>query len=275
MSAAAPSQAQAGIALLARAASLAGRPGIVVVEEDLNALEDLVGSRTGSHRILQNLETDGRLRSVRRGIYVLVSQTGNVEADLLDLVAAVTPPPYLITAGRALQFHDLSDQHFRLVLVATARKLRAWGWRGDRIKYARVAPKRLRGSTTRSRRTAARIAPPARAIVDSLEQPAWGVSLSQVVEALDLALRRYDDFGAVLAVEAADAANHALARRLGFLVSRLADRAEARPFLPLRGSSKAITPLQAGAPQTGAIDRTWHVRENVPMDRLLGHREVM
>jgi predicted transcriptional regulator of viral defense system len=270
-----PPQAQAALTQLARAASLAGRPGVVVVEEDLTVVEAMVRSRTRAHQLLQELESHGRLRSVRRGVYTLVSQTGTIEAGLLDLIAAITPTPYIVTAGRALQFHELSDQHFRLVVVAAPRKLHSWAWRGDTVRYARVGRHRLRGSVIRTRRTAARVASPERAILDSLEHPAWGVSLSQVVEALDVAVRRNDDFVDRLAAEAALAQNNAVARRLGFLVSRVVGDPDARAFLALRGSSKAITPLQAGGAQTGRIDRMWRVRENVEFEQLLGHREVM
>jgi predicted transcriptional regulator of viral defense system len=77
-----------------------------------------------------------------------------------------------------------------------------------------------------------------------------------------------------LATEVARLDNHALARRLGFLVSRLTGSGEARAFLPLRGDSKASTPLQVGGPVDGPIDPTWRVRENVELERLLQHREI-
>jgi len=100
------------------------------------------------------------------------------------------------------------------------------------------------------------------------------VTLAQVVEALDAMLGRDPDFADVLAVEVARQDNHALARRLGFLVSHLAGPNAARPFLALLGDSKAATPLQAGGGAVGPIDTRWQVRINVDLERLLQHREV-
>jgi predicted transcriptional regulator of viral defense system len=242
----------------------------VLLDEDLVHLEALTGSRTASHGLVATLEREGQLQRVRRGAYVLADSAGGVRTGLLDLIAALTPKPYLVTAGRALQFHELSDQHFRRVHVLAPRQLRSWSWRGDIVRYART-DRPLRGDSTRTRKTRAQVATPERAIADSLAHPAWGVTLAQVVEALDIMLARDPKFGDRLASEIADDDSHALARRLGFLVSRLASDDEARPFLPLRGNSRAATPLRAGA-TAGPIDRTWNVRENVALEQLAADR---
>ena len=266
----ASSRTQDAFVRLSRATVLAGRPGAVVLDEDLPALS---GGRRQGHELIAALEREGRLRRVRRGAYVLVDSTGGVRIDLLDLVAALTPDPYLVTGGRALQFHELTDQHFRRVHVLTPMQLRPWSWRGDDIRYVRT-DKSLRGASTRTRRSRARVATPERAIADSLANPQWGVTLSQVVEALDAMLDRDPGFPDRLASELAVLGNHALARRLGFLVARIASPDAARVFLTLRGRSNAATPLQAGGASEGPIDPTWSVRENVEVGRLLQHREV-
>ena len=268
-----PQSLQDGHVLLSRAASLAGRPGIVVLEEDLRVLDSTTHGRPQSHALIDGLERAGRLRRVRRGVYALVEATGGVRIGTLDLVAALTPRPYLVTGGRALQFHELTDQHFHRVQVLSSRQLRPWSWRGDEVRYTKT-DKRLRGGAIRSRKTTARIATPAHAIADSLRHPRWGVTLSQVVEALDKALVRIPDFADMLAVEVARQDNHALARRLGFLVAHIAGAQEARPFLPLLGASKAPTPLEASGGGNGPIDPTWQVRVNVDLERLLQHRNI-
>jgi len=264
---------QDGFVCLSRAASLAGRGGVVVADEDLPALDELTGSRQRSHNVLSGLERSGRIRRVRRGAYVLIEPTGGVRVGILDLIAALTPGPYLVTGGRALQFHELSDQHFRRVQVLVPRQLRSWSWRGDQVRYV-LTGSPLRAGATRSRRTPARIATPERAITDSLSHPAWGVTLAQVVEALDAAIARSPDFPDRLAGEVARLGGSASARRLGLLVSHLADPEAARGFLPLRGTSQASTPLQAGPQAEGPIDSTWGVRVNVDLERLLQHREI-
>ena len=116
---------------------------------------------------------------------------------------------------------------------------------------------------------------PSRAIADCLAHPGWGVTLPQVVEALDIMLAREPGFADRLAGEAVAYDSHAVARRLGFLVAHLAGDEAARPFLALRGNSKAATPLRAGANGVGPVDHRWNVRENVDVARLLQHRRVM
>jgi predicted transcriptional regulator of viral defense system len=258
---------------LARAAGLQGRPGIVVLDSDISALDELTGSRVRSHSLIKGLERDGRMRHVRRGAYALVDSTGSIRVGVLDLVAALTPSPYLVTGGRALQFHELTGQHFRRLHVLATGPLRPWSWRGDEVLYVRTDGRRLRGAT-RTRKTRARIATPARGIADSLGHPRWGVTLGQVVEALATMLERDRDFADALAVEVSKNGNHALARRLGFLVSQLTGAQASRPFLTMRGASKASTPLQAGGRREGSIDATWQVRVNVELGRLLQRREV-
>jgi predicted transcriptional regulator of viral defense system len=253
---------------LVRASSLARRPGIVVLDEDLAALDPLTGSRMESYNLLEAAEREGYLRRVRRGAYVLVDAAGGVRTSLLDLIAALTPKPYLVTAGRALQFHELSDQHFRRVHVLVGTQLRSWSWRGDEVRYSRT-DRSLRGASTRTQKTRANIATPERAIADSLAHPKWGVTLTQVIEALDALLARDPACAERLAGEIAAHDSHALARRLGFLVESLAGKDAARPFLPLRGQSKAATPLRTGTPAAGAIDSTWHVQENVDLEALM------
>jgi predicted transcriptional regulator of viral defense system len=258
---------------LSRSSRLAGRPGVAVLEADIGVLDEFTGSRTESRRLVGRLESDGRLQRVRRGAYVLVDSSGVVRVNLLDLIAALTPNPYLVTAGRALQFHELSDQHYRRVHVLAPSQQRTWSWRGDEVRYAQTE-KSLR-KATRTRSTRARIALPERAIVDSITHPGWGVTLAQVVEAVDLMLGRDARFPDLLAAEVVGRDSHAAARRLGFLVARLAGEESARVFLPLLGESKAATPLLAGTGAVGPIDSVWRIRANVDVDRLLQHRRVM
>jgi predicted transcriptional regulator of viral defense system len=187
---------------------------------------------------------------------------GNARAGALDLVAALTPNPYLVTAGAALQFHLLTDQHFRLVVVPVNTQLRSWSYRGQTVKYARTSRK-LAGAGTRSRKTKALIATPTRAIADSLDHPAWGVTLPQVAEATDRLLSRNPALSDALASEVANHYGHALARRFGILITALAGPDAARAFLPLRGPGKAVTKLLTRGPDSGPIDTTWGVRINV------------
>jgi predicted transcriptional regulator of viral defense system len=262
---------EAAYTALYRASVMAGRPGIILADKDFETLDQLAGSRTRSRALVSRLEKAGRARSVRRGAYTLVDAAGNTRATALDLVAALTPKPYLVTAGAALQFHDLTDQHFRLIVVLTNTQLRNWNYRGQQIKYVRTN-RRLAGLSTRSRRTPAAIATPAIAIADSLDHPSWGVTLAQVAEAIDRMRNRDRGFPDVLASEVAEHYGHALARRLGVLITALAGQNAARAFLPLRGRSKTAAKLLASGPDTGPLDTTWGVRINVNLSIATQHR---
>lgn len=274
MSTVAPQLSEEVMKALTRAAARAGRASIVLLAEDLANVDEITGSRSRTHKQIQQLEAAGRLRPVRRGVYVVASVTGVVDVDLLALVDVLTPRPYLVTAGRALSLHALSDQHFRTVVVLSTRKLGDWQWRGERTKYARVPAERLWGGfdAKLSRRGRVRLAAPARAILDSLAQPDWGVTLAQVTQALDLALGRDPDFAVELASQAARYGNASVSRRLGFLITRLYGPDAARPFLPLRGTTKGPILLSPAGPADGPTDRTWGIRENIDFAVLDDHR---
>jgi predicted transcriptional regulator of viral defense system len=85
-------------------------------------------------------------------------------------------------------------------------------------------------------------------------------------------LKRDLGFADTLAAEVADSYGHALARRLGYVITVLAGADAARPFLLLRGSSKAAAKLSANGPARGPLDTTWAVRVNVDQAVLTQHR---
>lgn len=253
---------------LARQSSLAGR-WPVIVEDDLAAIDPLTGSRGASFAVLRRLAQIGQLERVRRGTYVMRDETGVLRVDLFSLIDAVTPAPYLITAGRALAAHDLSDQHFRTAVVIVANLRRRLDWRGDRVRYVIAEPDRIWGAQDER---GPQIATPERAILDSITHPRWGVTFSQTVEALDLVLARSATFASSLAATTERYRNAATARRLGFLIEQLAGPDAALPFRELLGSSRAATPLDPSGSRTGSYASHWRVRINADLDALLAHR---
>ena len=275
LSMAAPRSAEAVLTAISRAAARAGRPSIVVLAEDLPPAVRVAGSLVRAHKLIQQLEDAGRLRAVRRGVYVVASATGVLDVDLLALINVVTPRPYLVTAGRALAIHGLSDQLFRRAVVLHERKLADWTWRGERTRYARVPSSRIWGGSdvVLADRSRVRVATRERALLDSLAQPSWGVTLSQVTEALDLALGEGSLFGADLARQAARYGNASVSRRLGLLISHLRGSDAAAPFLPLRGTSRGPVLLAPSGESDGPIDREWGVRVNVQLEQLSDHRD--
>lgn len=255
---------------LSRITSVARRPGIFLLEADGDAMDEHTGSRARTHALVNRLESEGRLERVRRGTYVLVDLNGNVNAGILDLIGALTPAAHLVTGGRALQFHNLSDQHFRLVHVLVEHRIRDWSWRGDQVRY--VESNLKHASSVRTRRTRARVATTERAISDCMTHTRWGVTLGQIVEALDGYLRAPASSPAALASEVALSGTDAVARRLGFLVSWMVNPDAAQPFLPLRGRRNGSTPLLAGGASRGPIDPDWKVQVNLDLELLRQYR---
>ncbi len=255
---------------LSRSAMDARRHPVVRLDDDIKALDATTGSRRRSQDALRQLSRDGRLRRVRRGVYLLVAPTGSTDVRLLELIDAVTPRPYLITAGRALTEFNLSDQHFFRVIVLTSHRLNDWSWQGDQVRYALLAPERIWGLYTPNGPS---IALPERAVLDCLANPRWGVSVAQTAEAVDRAVpgRTSPERLARAAVRYGSAA---VARRLGYLLELLHGPVAAEPLLALRGRSHAHVPLSASAPDRGPSSPRWGLRINVDPDALLAHRLV-
>jgi predicted transcriptional regulator of viral defense system len=253
---------------LNRRASAEGRYPVVLLGEDMKQLDDATGGRRQSHDALRQLTADGRLRQVRRSAYVLGSPTGGTDARLLQILDAVTPRPYLVTAGRALAETGLSDQHFFRVVVLAAGRLAKWNWQGEQVYYVESTPDRIWGELDADRPAIAR---PERAILDCLADRRFGVSLPQTAEAIDRAMRVGMPVSR-LTKAARRYETATVSRRLGFLVELLAGAPAAAPLLKLRGSSNRYVPLSPFQPAEGPTNSTWRVHVNVEPELLLAHR---
>lgn len=264
-----PLSERAFIALNRRSLEAARHP-VVCLADDIQTLDRATGSQRRSQDALRQLRRDGRLQHVRRGTYLLVAPTGSTDARLLPLIDAVTARPYLITAGRALTELGLSDQHFFRVVVLTSHRLNDWRWQGDDVRYALLAPERIWGANATA---GPQVASPERAILDSLANPRWGVSVTQAAEAIDHAVPNHTT-PKHLAKAAERYGNAATARRLGYLLELLHGPAAAEELLPLRGRSHARALLSPGAPARGPSDPRWGLRINVFPEALLAHRSV-
>ena len=262
-----PLSERAFVALNRRALDDERHP-VVRLDKDMQTLDVATGSRRRSRDALRRLSRDGRLRRVRRGVYLLVAPTGSTDARVLPLIDAVTPRPYLITAGRALAELGLSDQHFFRVIVLTSHRLSGWSWQGDEVRYALVAPERIWGP---SRSSGPQVALPERAILDCLANPRWGVSVAQTAEAVDRAVPGRTS-PERLAKAAERYGSAAVARRLGYLLELLHGADAAVPLLALRGRSHANVLLSGSAPDRGPSSPRWGLRINVDPDALLAHR---
>lgn len=247
---------------------------VLLLPEDWDLIDAITGGRGGSEVAVHRLARAGQLRKIRRGAYAVRSENGSLRVAALDLIGALARGPHLVTAGHALAAHQLSDQSFRKIVVVVPNARRPWSWVGVRVHYVRMPAKQIWGGRSHRRNGLSTIvALPERAVLDSLAHPSWGVSIAQVVEAIDRAGGRDPEFFERLAVAAGRYGNAMLCRRLGFLVERTHGPTAAQPFIALRGSTHASTDLLLRAPLASAeLDPRWHVSENVPFELLVNHR---
>lgn len=248
---------------LHRATRGAGRPDIAVPSVDLDPVAARTGSRDAAQKAIQRLVRAGRIVRVRKDLLVLPDTTGLLRVDLVNLVDAVTPLPYLITAGRALEHHDLTDQHFFGIVVLTPASIRKLAFRGQSATFMRTDPGSIWGWPDGDK---PHYALPERAIVDALNHPRYGVSLTQTLDALLLAVTRHPGFLDRLLETVVRYNSPAAARRIGLVVERCFGSAQAEPYRGLIGTNRAPVLLRAHGPADGPLDTAWRVVVNAALE---------
>lgn len=248
---------------LHRGASLAGRPGIGIPAKDLelNALDRREADRL--RKSVRRLVRSGRITPVRRDLVVLPDATGLSNVGIADLVDVVAARPYVITGGRALEHHRLTDQHFFHLVALVPTRVSELTYRRERAIFIVTDRRRIWGWT---RQAGPRYATAERAIIDSIASSRYGVSLSQAIIALASAGERDPKLPDKLlaVVRRYDVA--ATARRVGLLVDRILGPDAAEPFHELIGPMRSPVPLRRGGPDTGPVDGRWRVIVNANIE---------
>jgi predicted transcriptional regulator of viral defense system len=255
---------------LHRAAVEAGRRGISVPSVDLDAAARTTRDRAVAAEALRRLVRAQRVFRVRRDLLVLPDATGLLGVDLVDLIDAVAPRPYLITGGRALEHFGLTDQHSFGVVVLVPREVATLTYRGQTATFFETAPENIWGAEPDVRPC---YAAAERALIDVLNHPRYGVSLTQALDALIRAVA--DDPGfhdrLLAAVVRYGAGSHghgsrSSARRVGLLVERLFGADVAAPYRTLVGENRAPVLLRPGGSPDGPVDSTWRVAVNAAIE---------
>jgi predicted transcriptional regulator of viral defense system len=244
---------------LHRASALAGRPGIVVPSADLEVADQQTGSRPRTKNAISRLAKTNKIVTVRKDLLVLPDATGRVTVTAPELVDVVAPPPYLITGGRALQHHHLTDQHFFSIAVLVPTRVSTFIYRGERAVFLATDPKQIWGWQDEER---PRFAIPERVILDVLSSTRYSVSFPQALSALVLATQRDPRFLERLVTSVRRFESNAAARRVGLLVDRLFGKDSAAPFRELIGESRTPVLLRRGGVTNGQVDPKWRVIVN-------------
>ena len=255
---------------LHRAALEAGRRGIGIPSADLDAVARRTGDRAAAEQALKRLVQAQRVVRVRRDVVVLPESTGLLSIDMDDLVDGIAPQPYLITGGGALEHFDLTDQHFFGLAVLVPSEVTKLRFRGQTATFFKTDPTNIWGWEAEAR---PRYARPERALVDALNHPRYGVSLTQAADALLRAASRESAFldrllAAVLRYRSGSRghSSRSSARRVGFVVERLFGPGAAAPFRDLVGSNRAPTLLRPGGSSSGPVDSTWRLVVNAVLE---------
>jgi len=244
---------------LSRATADAGRPGIAIPSIDLEYVTRRAGSRAGALKAIQRLVKAEQVLPIRKDLLVLPDTTGRLSVDLVDVIDAIAPRPYLITAGRALEHHHLSDQHFFGIIVLVPREVQKISWRGQTATFMVTTPSNIWGWKGGTR---PQYAEPERAIIDALNHPRYGVSLTQVLDALLLGAKKDPRFLDRLLKTVVRLDSRAAARRTGLVVERLFGPARAEPYRSLIGENRTPILLRPRGNDSGPLDSSWRVKVN-------------
>lgn len=242
---------------LHRAAALAGRPGIVVPSLDLDLANQYTGSPTRTRDAIERIVQTERATKVRKDLLVLPDVTGRVNANIEELIDVVAPRPYLITGGRALEHHGLTNQHFFAVTVLVSTRVAPMTYRGERVVFVPTNRKSIWGG-----RGHPCFANPERVIIDVLSSTRYSVPFAQIISAISVAGHRDEKFLGRLFASARRFQSNTTARRIGLLVEEIFGPEAAVPFLELVGESRTPVLLRRGGRTDAPVDSKWRVIVN-------------
>jgi predicted transcriptional regulator of viral defense system len=200
---------------------------------------------------------------VRKDLLVLPDTTGLLVVDMIDLVDAIAPQPYLITGGRALEHYELTGQHFFGVTVLVPRQVKALTFRGQTATFLATDPANIWGWERDAR---PQFALPERSLVDVINHPRYGVSLTQALDALLLAASLEAAFLDRLLDAVIRYRSPSAARRVGLVVERFFGESAAAPYHNLIGKNRSPVLMRPGGAKEGRLDRTWRVVVNALLE---------
>lgn len=238
-----------------------------------DATEELHLDRGDAARRLARWAEQGWLRRVRRDLYVPVpvdaTDPSSWGGDPLVLADAVWDPCY-VTGWTAANHWGLTEQSFRTTVIKTTQRVRqsAHSLLDNDLLVSHTAPENLEWGMRREWREERRVrlADPARAIVDMLDDPKLGAGIRTVAECLDAYLA--DEDPATLVSYAERLGNRTVFKRFGYLAERLLVDEEllASCEAKLSEGFSALDPTQA---KGGPRSQRWRLIVNVQ----LGDRE--
>lgn len=156
---------------------------------------------------LAQLESRGRLRRIRRGVYVVVPPaevgTSSFTPDPF-IVASVLTRPYAVSFHSALALRGLAESFFHRVYVQSPKRFNRFS--SDGIEYVWVSAKSLFGVETHYRATLpVQVTDTERTLLDCLRFPKYAGGLDELFRSLE-GIEKYDLLSVVLERSAEKAA---------------------------------------------------------------------
>jgi predicted transcriptional regulator of viral defense system len=222
-------------------------------------------------RLLVYLARRGWLTRIRRGLYVTVPldarRSGQWVADPWVVAERVFSPCY-IGGWSACEHWDLTEQVFRTLLVVTARPVRHRDLEIQGLPlHLTVRSHELLFGTVAVWRDQTRVAvsDPSRTIIDILDDPRLGGGIRTVADVLHEYLHSEHRNDNLLLDYGDRLANHAIFKRLGYLLEHSGIQAPDLVESCLARRSAGLIALDPSVKTPGRIVRRWGLRANVPL----------
>ena len=218
--------------------------------------------RRRAYGVIARLKEKALVAEVEKGKYLLLGlEPERVLSNPLFIASHLTTPAY-ISYWSALHFHGFTEQVPLTTFVATTKKKRPVTFRDYRFRFVTIKPDKFFGY----RREMVGdlplvVADEAKAIVDSLDLPAYAGGLGEIAKALRDALEVVDVD--TLVEYANRMGDKSLGSRLGYLLETLGEPAE--------GLAKSASPvkLDVSGSRSGETDPRWQVIVNLPQRALI------
>jgi predicted transcriptional regulator of viral defense system len=213
--------------------------------------------RRQAYRLIARLRDEGLVDEVEKGKYLLLGlEPERVLSNPLFIASHLVAPAY-VSYWSALHFYGFTEQVPLTTFVATTKKKRPVSFRNFRFRFVTLQGVKFFGY----RREVVGdlpvvIADEAKAIVDSLDLPAYAGGVAEVARALRIAL---DTVGEDILVEYANRmGDKSLGARLGYLLETFGRSPDG-----LIHSASPVK-LDPARPRAGRTNSRWQVVVNVP-----------
>jgi predicted transcriptional regulator of viral defense system len=227
-------------------------------------------------QLLGYLARRGWLSRVRRGLYVAVPLDARRSGEWVEdpwVVAERLFSPCYIGGWSAFEHWDLTEQIFRTLIVVTTRRVRHRDLevQGLPIHLTVRSREALFGTVSVWRsQNKVDVSDPSRTLIDVLDDPRLGGGMRSVNDALREYLHSEHRDDPRLVEYGDRLGNHAVFKRLGYLLEQSGSDATDLIEASLARRSSGLAKLDPSAKDAGRILRRWGLRVNVILDTPAG-----